>query len=99
MAKVDSDIKDIGKNLEIKNIIKLKAMVNNDMITAYNIPFYVGKDIYIDQLNIFDKPIYQDITLGQYILNDPVVQSKIKIMEIQDQKQKLLNEIEVLKNG
>ena len=41
MAKVDSDIKDIGKNLEIKNIIKLKAMVNNDMITAYNIPFYV----------------------------------------------------------
>ena len=99
MAKVDSDIKDISKNLEIKNIIKLKAMVNNDMITAYNIPFYVGKDIYIDQLNIFDKPIYQDITLGQYILNDPVVQSKIKIMEIQDQKQKLLNEIEVLKNG
>ena len=99
MAKVDSDIKDISKNLEIKNIIKLKAMVNNDMITAYNIPFYVGKDIYIDQLNIFDKPIYQDVNLGQYILNDPVVQSKIKIMDIQNKKQKLLNEIEVLKNG
>ena len=99
MAKVDSDIKDIGKNLEIKNIIKLKAMVNNDMITAYNIPFYIGKDIYIDQLNIFDKPIYQDVNLGQYILSDPVVQSKIKIMDIQNKKQKLLNEIEVLKNG
>ena len=99
MAKVDSDIKDISKNLEIKNIIKLKAMVNNDMITAYNIPFYVGKDIYIDQLNIFDKPIYQDVNLGQYILSDPVVQSKIKIMDIQNKKQKLLNEIEVLKNG
>ena len=99
MAKVDSDIKDIGKNLEVKNIIKLKAMVNNDMIAAYNIPFYIGKDIYIDQLNIFDKPIYQDVNLGQYILNDPVVQSKIKIMDIQNKKQKLLNEIEVLKNG
>ena len=99
MAKVDSDIKDIGKNLEIKNIIKLKAMVNNDMITAYNIPFYIGKNIYIDQLNIFDKPIYQDVNLGQYILSDPVVQSKIKIMDIQNKKQKLLNEIEVLKNG
>ena len=99
MAKVDSDIKDISKNLEIKNIIKLKAMVNNDMITAYNIPFYIGKNIYIDQLNIFDKPIYQDVNLGQYILNDPVVQSKIKIMDIQNKKQKLLNEIEVLKNG
>jgi hypothetical protein len=99
MAKVDSDIKDISKNLEIKNIIKLKAMVNNDMITAYNIPFYIGKNIYIDQLNIFDKPIYQDVNLGQYILSDPVVQSKIKIMDIQNKKQKLLNEIEVLKNG
>tara|TARA_A100001515_G_scaffold127666_1_gene113512 strand:+ start:344 stop:1801 length:1458 start_codon:yes stop_codon:yes gene_type:complete len=99
MAKVDSDIKDIGKNLEVKNIIKLKAMVNNDMIAAYNVPFYIGKDIYLDQLNIFDEPIYQDVNLGQYILNDPVVQSKIKLIEIQDQKQKLLNEIEVLKNG
>ena len=69
------------------------------MITAYNIPFYIGKNIYIDQLNIFDKPIYQDVNLGQYILNDPVVQSKIKIMDIQNKKQKLLNEIEVLKNG
>ena len=99
MAKVDSDIKDISKNLEVKNIIKLKAMVNNDMIAAYNVPFYIGKDIYLDQLNIFDEPIYQDVNLGQYILNDPVVQSKIKLIEIQDQKQKLLNEIEVLKNG
>ena len=99
MAKIDSDIKDISKNLEVKNIIKLKAMVNNDMIVAYNIPFYAGKDIYINQLNIFDKPIYQNVNLGQYILNDPVVQSKIKIMDIQNKKQKLLNELEVLKNG
>ena len=99
MAKVDSDIKDIGKNLEIKNIIKLKAMVNNEMITAYNIPFYKGKDIYVDQLNIFDKPIYQDVNLGQYILNDPVIKSKIKLINIKDKKQKLLRELEVLKNG
>ena len=99
MAKVDSDIKDIGKNLEIKNIIKLKAMVNNEMITAYNVPFYKGKDIYVDQLDIFDKPIYQDVNLGQYILNDPVIKSKIKLINIKDKKQKLLRELEVLKNG
>ena len=99
MAKVDSDIKDIGKNLEIKNIIKLKAMVNNEMISAYNVPFYKGKDIYLDQLNIFDKPVYQDINLNAYIINDPVIKSKINILKIQRQKQKLLNEIEVLKNG
>ena len=99
MAKVDSDIKDIGKNLEIKNIIKLKAMVNNEMITAYNIPFYKGKDIYVEQLNIFDKPIYQDVNLGEYIINDPVVKSKINLIKIQNKKQKLLMELEVLKNG
>ena len=99
MAKVDSDIKDIGKNLEIKNIIKLKAMVNNEMIAAYNVPFYKGKDIYVNQLDIFDKPIYQDVNLGQYILSDPVIKSKIKLINIKDKKQKLLRELEVLKNG
>ena len=99
MAKIDSDIKDISKNLEVKNIIKLKAMVNNEMITAYNIPFYKGKDIYVEQLNIFDKPIYQDVNLGEYIINDPVVKSKINLIKIQNKKQKLLMELEVLKNG
>ena len=99
MAKVDTDIKDIGKNLEIKNVIKLQAMVNNEMINVYNIPFYKEKILYTDQLNIFDKPIYQNVTLGSYILSDPIVKSKIKIIKIKKQKQKLLNEIEVLKNG
>jgi len=99
MAKVDSDIKDIGKNLEVKNIIKLQAMVNNEMISLYNVPFYKGKDIYLDQLNIFDKPIYQDTNLNAYIVNDPVIKSKIKIIKIQNEKQKLLKELEVLKNG
>jgi len=99
MAKVDTDIKDIGKNLEIKNVIKLQAMVNNEMINVYNVPFYKEKLLYTDQLNIFDKPIYQNITLGNYILSDPIVKSKIKIIKIKKQKQKLLNEIEVLKNG
>ena len=99
MAKVDSEVKDIGKNLEIKNVIKLQAMVNNEMINVYNIPFYKEKILYTDQLNIFDKPIYQNVTLGSYILSDPIVKSKIKIIKIKKQKQKLLNEIEVLKNG
>jgi hypothetical protein len=99
MAKVDTDIKDIGKNLEIKNVIKLQAMVNNEMINVYNIPFYKEKLLYTDQLNIFDKPIYQNVTLGSYILNDPIVKSKINIIKIKKEKQKLLNEIEALKNG
>ena len=99
MAKVDTDIKDIGKNLEVKNIIKLQAMVNNEMIDIYNVPFYKEKLVYTDQLNIFDKPIYQNVTLGNYILKDPIVQSKIKLINIKKRKQQLLNEIEVLNNG
>ena len=99
MAKVDSEVKDIGKNLEIKNVIKLKAMTNNEMIVAYNVPFYKEKELYKDQLNIFDKPIYQNKTLGSYILNDPIVQSKIKLINIKKRKQQLLREIEVLNNG
>ena len=47
----------------------------------------------------FDKPIYQNITLGSYILNDPIVKSKINIIKIKKENQKLLNEIEALKNG
>jgi hypothetical protein len=99
MAKVDTNIKDIGKNLEVKNIIKLQAMVNNEMIDIYNVPFYKEKLVYTDQLNIFDKPIYQNVTLGNYILKDPIVQSKIKLINIKKRKQQLLNEIEVLNNG
>ena len=97
--KIDNEVKDIGKNLEIKNVIKLQAMVNNEMINVYNIPFYKEKLLYTDQLNIFDKPIYQNVTLGSYILNDPIVKSKINIIRIKKEKQKLLNEIEALKNG
>ena len=99
MSNLYTDIKDIGKNLEIKNVIKLQAMVNNEMINVYNIPFYKEKLLYTDQLNIFDKPIYQNVTLGSYILNDPIVKSKINIIKIKKEKQKLLNEIEALKNG
>jgi len=46
MDKVDRDIKDISKNLQIKNIIKLDAMMSDQAsLDIYNIPFYKSKDI------------------------------------------------------
>ena len=49
-------IKDISKNLAVKNIIKMEAMTSEQAsLNAYaNTAFYAPKDIYLDQLNIFD---------------------------------------------
>ena len=55
MDKVDKDIKDISKNLQIKNIIKLDAMASDQVsLDVYDIPFYKSENIYLDQLQIQD---------------------------------------------
>ena len=84
MAKVDEQIKDNAKNLAIKNIIKLDAMTSDQVsLNTYNIEFYTPKDIYLNQIDIFDnRSIYANVDLVKYTDND--------IMEI---KIKKLNEI------
>ena len=102
MDKVDSDVKDIAKNLQIKNIIKLDAMTSEQAsLDLYrNAIFYKPKDIYLDQLQIQDlRQLYTDITLSTYTLNDPVFIKNKKLKEINLKKQKLLMELEQLKNG
>ena len=64
MAKVDSEVKDIGKNLEIKNVIKLQAMVNNEMISVYNVPFYKEKLLYTTSLFSMRKVRLKKFRLG-----------------------------------
>ena len=100
MAKIDEEVKDISKNLQIKSLIKLKKMENNEMIGAYNIPFYKPQKIYEKQINIFDnRDIYSNITLTNYYESDPMNIQFRKIEKIKQEKQKLLIEIEALKNG
>jgi len=102
MDKVDSDIKDIAKNLQIKNIIKLNAMISEQAsLDLYrNAVFYKPKDIYLDQLQIQDlRQLYTNVTLSTYTLNDPVFIKNKKLKEINLKKQKLLIELEQLKNG
>ena len=57
MDKFDAQIKDIAKNLAIKNIIKLDAMAGDQAsLSVYsNKEFYLHKDIYIDQSSIRRK--------------------------------------------
>jgi len=102
MDKVDKDIKDIAKNLAIKNIIKLDAMASEQAsLDLYaNMAFYKPKDIYLDQLNIFDfRQIYPNTNLASYTQNDRMEIKARKLNELNIKKQKLLYELEMLKNG
>jgi len=101
MDKVDKDIKDISKNLAVKNIIKMEAMTSEQAsLNAYqNTLFYKPKDIYLDQLNIFDnRQIYPNTNLASYTQNDKIDIKARKLNDINIKKQKLLYELEMLKN-
>ena len=101
MAKVDEKIKNPLKNLQLKNLLKMDAMVDNQLsLDSYNVAFYAPKDIYLDQLNLIDnRLIYSDKTLASYIQNDKMEIKARKLGEINSRKQQLLIELEVLKNG
>jgi len=101
MDKVDEDIKDISKNLAVKNIIKMEAMTSEQAsLDMYqNTVFYKPKDIYLDQLNIFDsRQIYPNTNLASYTQNDKIEIKARKLNEINIKKQRLLMELEMLKN-
>jgi len=101
MAKVDEKIKNPLKNLQLKNLIKMDAMVEDQLsLDSYNVEFYAPKDIYLDQLNLIDnRLIYADKSLATYIQNDKMEIKARKLMEINSRKQQLLIELEALKNG
>jgi hypothetical protein len=101
MDKVDKDIKDISKNLQIKNIIKLDAMVNDQVsLDIYDVPFYKSKNIYLDQVEIQDlRQLYESKTLANYIATDPIAVMNQKLNKINLKKKQILIELEQLKNG
>jgi len=102
MDKVDSDVKDIAKNLQIKNIIKLDAMASEQAsLDIYrNAIFYRPKDIYLDQLNIFDpRQIYPNVNLASYVNNDKIAIKAKALEKLKLEKRRLQIELEQLKNG
>jgi len=103
MDKVDAVVKDAAKNLEVKSIIKLDAMQSDSSINLAiynNQAFYKSKDIYLNQVVMFDnRDIYNNVTLVNYISNDPINIKENILHNINKRKEKLLMEIEVLKNG
>ena len=102
MTKVDAQVKDASKNLNIKNIIKLDAMQKDSvsLVEYNNTEFYKSKDIYLDQIAIFDnRSIYKNFDLVQYRNNDIIGIKNRKLQELNINKQRILIEIKELKNG
>ena len=101
MEKIDAKVKDIGTNLGLKNIIKLKAMVDKDILSEYaNKAFYQEKRIYENQADIRDnRVLYANVSLVSYTQNDPIFTKEKELFTINLEKEKLQKEIEVLKNG
>ena len=97
--KIDQQIKDVDKNLKVKNIIKINAMIDNSVLLTYNVPFYKERKIYEDQIELYDDRLLYTKTLGEYQQNDPIFIQQNEINSIRLQKQKLLQEIKVLENG
>ena len=99
MAKVDAKVKNPLKNLQLKNLIKMDAMVENQLsLDSYNVAFYVPKDIYLEQLNLIDnRLIYSNVSLASYTDNDIIGIKARKLGIINYKKQQLLNELEILK--
>ena len=99
LDKIDEKIKDIDKNLQLKNLVKLKVMSSNNLLDAYNIPFYEPRIIYEDQINIQDNRVIYPTDLVEYKQNDPIYLQKKKVDDILQRRQNLLKELQVLQNG
>jgi len=101
MDKVDQNIKDKSKNLQLKNLIKMDAMTSDQVsLNVYNVEFYKPKDIYLDQLNMQDnRQIYVNVNLATYVQNDKITINKKKLNEIKTKKNNLILELERLRNG
>ena len=102
MAKIDKKVKDSAKNLELKNIVKMDAMIGEQLsLASYKgIEFYKPKNIYMNQLDIMDdRQIYSDITLSNYVANDIIGMKKRQLEVLDNEKQMLLIELEELKRG
>ena len=102
MAKIDAKVKNPVKNLQLKNLIKIDAMTEDQKsLDIYsNTVFYVSKDIYLDQLNMMDnRLIYSKVNLASYSDNDIIGIRERKMGILNWEKNKLLLQLESLQNG
>ena len=98
LEKIETEVKDIDKNLKLTSIVKLSIMAGDNPLDSYNIPFYEPRIIYEDQLNIQDNRLIYPQDLVQYKANDPIFIQKQNIDRIQQERNTILSELEALRN-
>jgi len=112
-SKLKQKLKAIAKQIAkttkqtTQNLTKEDLFFKSNTLDAYNkVQFYKSKEIYTDQnldlfnqidLGVYSKDIYTTVTLASYVNNDPVEVHKRKLQDIQARKNKILMELEVLK--
>ena len=99
LEKIESEVKALDKNLQLISLVKLSVMSGDNPLDAYNIPFYEPRIIYEDQLDIQDNRVIYTQDLSQYKQNDPIFIQKQQLNRVLQERQNLINELEVLKNG
>ena len=89
-------------------VVKLNLFNSQPTLNSYeNIAFYEDRQLYEDEintdffeqlsLNIYNKDIYTNIRLSNYIQNDPIKKHNEKMNEIKWRKQKVILDLEQLK--
>ena len=112
-TKLKNNLKVIAKQIAkvtketTKNLSKEDLFFNESNLNTYkNIVFYSAKDIY-DNVNMglfvqidlssYSGDIYAGVSLDSYAQNDPVEVHRVKLLTIESKKNKLLKELEILK--
>ena len=98
LEKIETEVKDIDKNLKLTSIVKLSIMAGDNPLDSYNIPFYEPRIIYEDQLNIQDNRLIYTQDLVQYKANDPIFIQQQNIDRIKQERNTILSELEALRN-
>ena len=112
-TKLKNNLKVIAKQIAkvtketTKNLSKEDLFFKESNLNTYkNIVFYSAKDIY-DNVNMglfvqidlssYSGDIYAGVSLDSYAQNDPVEVHRVKLLTIESKKNKLLKELEILK--
>ena len=99
LEKIENEVKALDKNLQLTSLVKLSVMAGDNPLDAYNIPFYESRIIYEEQLDIQDNRVIYTQDLVEYKQNDPIFIQKQQLNRVLQERQNLINELEVLKNG
>ena len=101
---IDVDVAEV----EVTSIEEVTLFSNQDSLDSYSdIVFYNAENIYVSvdsnffqqvDLSQYNEQIYENVSLSIYTQNDPIEIQKKKLVEIRRSKEKILLELNALRN-